>query len=133
MRRERASHTLRAMTSRSATSLALLALIGLVPVVCPAAAQRGPLPGIAFTVDTATDTEIVNGILSSLRLKVAFANGRGRIDVLARATRPAVQFKWVTFARTSAAPGDYYLFDSTSYVHHDRAHAPYGCRARDSS
>jgi hypothetical protein len=28
-----------------------------------------------------------------------------------------VQFKWVTFGRTSAAPGDYYLFDSASYTH----------------
>ena len=111
------SHVLQAMTSRYAAPLALLALIGLAPVVCPAAAQRGPLRGITFTVDTATDGEIVSGILSSLRLKVAFADGRGRIDVLARATRPTVQFKWVTFARTSAVPGDYYLFDSTSYVH----------------
>lgn len=73
--------------------------------------------GIAFTVDTATGSEIIDGILSSFRLKVAFADGRGRIDVLARATRPAVKFKWLTLARPSAVRGDYYLFDSTSYVH----------------
>lgn len=117
MRRAHPGHRLGGMASLSAATLAFLALIGLAPVVRPAGAQRAPLRGIAFTVDTATDREIVNGVLSSLRLEVAFADGRGRIDVVARATRPAVQFKWVTFARTSAVPGDYYLFDSTSYTH----------------
>src|SRR4051812_31858536 len=83
----------------------------------PAMAQGKPLRGIAFTVDTATDGAIVDGMLSALKLDVQFARGRGRIDVLARATRPPVQFKWLTFARTSAAVGDYYLFDSTSFTH----------------
>ncbi|MDB4888964.1 MAG: hypothetical protein JWL61_819 [Gemmatimonadetes bacterium] len=105
------------MTRLSVAALALLTFCGLAPTVHPAAAQRAPLRGIAFTVDSAYDGEIIGGMLSSLRLKIAFARGRGRIDVLARATRPAVQFKWVTFARTSAVPGDYYLFDSISYVH----------------
>src|SRR2546423_4609932 len=104
------------MTSPRTAHLALGALLALASALRPAA-QRGPLHGIAYVVDTTTDGEILSGLLSSLRLKVTFAEGRGRIDVLARARRPAVQYKGLTFALNSAAPGDYYLFDSTGFTH----------------
>lgn len=94
-----------------------LLVLPLLAVARPAAAQRGTTRGISFTVDTATDGETVAGILSQLSLRVTYSGGRGRIDVLARLPRPAVQAKWVTLAPTSAVPGDYYLFDSTQVVH----------------
>ncbi len=36
-----------------------------------------------------------DGILGPLALRITYADGRGRIDVLARAKRPAVRAKWV--------------------------------------
>lgn len=101
-----------------------LVLLALLPLARQATAQPGTLRGITYTVDTTnyvvdttTGGRIVAGILDPLALRVTYADGRGRIDVLARTTRPAVRFKWITLALNSAAPGDYYLFDSTQVLH----------------
>jgi hypothetical protein len=97
-------------------------LLALLTVARSVAAQPRTLRGITYTVDTTTvDTtsegRIVAGILDPLSLRVTYAEGRGRIDVLARAARPAVRIKWITVALNSALPGDYYLFDSAEVLH----------------
>ena len=68
------------MTNRSAR-VALCALLALVSVSTAAGAQqRGTVRGITYTVDTASDGQVLAGIFSSLQLKVAYADGRGRIN-----------------------------------------------------
>lgn len=97
-------------------------LLALLPVARRVPAQSLTVRGITYTVDTTTiDTtsegRIVAGILDPLALRVTYAGGRGRIDVLARTARPAVRIKWITLALNSAMPGDYYLFDSAEVLH----------------
>jgi hypothetical protein len=93
------------------------ALLALLPVSGRPAAPPGTLSGITYTVDTTSGGDIVAGILDPIALRVTYAEGKGRIDVLARATRPAVRVKWITVALNSASPGDYYLFDDAEVVH----------------
>jgi hypothetical protein len=49
-------------------------------------------------------------------LKVTYAASRGRVDVATRPARPALQIGDVVVAQSLAAPGDYYLFDSTGFI-----------------
>jgi hypothetical protein len=93
------------------------ALLALLPVSGRPAVQPGTLRGITYTVDTPSGGDIVGGILDPLALRVTYAEGKGRIDVLARAARPAVRVKWITVALNPALPGDFYLFDSAEVVH----------------
>jgi hypothetical protein len=99
-----------------APCVALLFALAFLPAGPRAAAQRPTQRGITYTVDTTTDGNIVAGILDPLVLRVTWADGRGRIDVLARIERPAVRFKWLALALNPARAGDYYLFDSSQVV-----------------
>lgn len=82
-----------------------------------AGAQVAGIQGITFVVDTSPElTPHGPGVVKPLGLQVTFAANRGRIDVRARPTRPALKVGEVVAAPSLAAPGDYYLFDSTGFI-----------------
>jgi hypothetical protein len=82
-----------------------------------AGAQRAGLQGITFVVDTSSElTPQGPGVVKPLGLRVTFAANRGRIDVRERPARPALKVADVVVASSLAAPGDYYLFDSTGFI-----------------
>ena len=82
-----------------------------------ARAQVSDLRGIAFAVDTTPEvTPQGPGPVRPLGLRVTWAGTRGRIDVLTRPARPVIRVGDVTVGPSSAAVGDYYLFDSTGFV-----------------
>ena len=81
------------------------------------AAQPMNKRALAFTVDTTTYGNVVEASLSSLWLKVRYDGERGRIDVLARARRPAVRLGWLLLSPPELGHADYFLFDSVRFVH----------------
>ena len=103
------------MLSYLACRLAFTAIV-LQPGFHPAPAQSRPVQGITYTVDTATGYGPLGAMLGQLALRVTYAGTRGRIDVVARAERPAIRSRWVILAPLAVAAGDYFLFDSTSFV-----------------
>ena len=80
-------------------------------------AQPGTTRALTFTVDTTTYGNLVESSLSSLWLKVTYDGQRGRIDVLDRVRRPAVRLGWLLLSPPALARGDYFLFDSSRFVH----------------
>jgi len=101
------------MLSYPAARLVLTATV-LQPVLRPALVQSDTTQGITFTFDTATGYGTLGALLGQLAIRVTYAGAQGRVDVLARAERPAVRSRWVTLAPWAVAPGDYFLLDSTS-------------------
>lgn len=112
--------------SRIWASVALLLLLGQ-----SLGAQPATKRALTFTVDTTTYGNIVESSLSSLWLKVTYDGQRGRIDVLDRVRRPAVRLGWLLLTPPKLAQGDYFLFDSSRFVHvrpTERAFAVYPLR-----
>lgn len=106
---------------------ALIASAVLSPV--PARAQgrvAAQLRGITFSVDSGPGVpeppEVVRRVGASPRLvtqlagSIVFAGGRGRLDVTAIARQAALRSNGVVLSAPLAAPGDYYLFDSTGFA-----------------
>jgi len=84
------------------------------PDLAPDAAS---IRGITFAVDTTPEvTPAGPGPVRPLGIRVSWAGGRGRIDVLNRPLRPVMKIGDVVVGRSEAIPGDYYLFDSTGFV-----------------
>jgi hypothetical protein len=107
------------MTHSSTIRRSRLALAASFVVVIAAAGSSGTsttVPGIRFIIDTAETKAPAMGILSMFAGRIEFAAGRGRIDVSAIAFHPARNLNDVTIGQLLAAPGDYYLFDSTGYI-----------------
>lgn len=103
------------MTSRRyITGLILFAISG------RASAQgSGPglLDGIRFGFDTVEMPAKWRGALTRVAGSVEFAAGRGRLSVTAVRSGPAVAVNGVRIGAPLAAAGDYYLFDTTEFVH----------------
>jgi hypothetical protein len=108
------------------TTVALLLSLGHVLAAQPAAKRA-----LTFTVDTTTYGNVVESSLSSLWLKVSYDGQRGRIDVVERVRRPSVRLGWLLLSPPELGPGDYFLFDSSRFVHvrpHRRAFTVYPLR-----
>jgi hypothetical protein len=86
---------------------------------CAKASTHGSsahLPGIRFHIGIAELPAPAQGTLGTFEGAVEFAAGRGRLDVIARTSRPSIAVKGVTINAPIASSGDYYLFDSTGFV-----------------
>jgi hypothetical protein len=70
-------------------------------------------PGVRFTVNVAPRAK--PGI-PSVAGRIEFAAGRGRFDVTAVPSWAPLSYKGVTVGAPLARPGDYYLFDTTSFI-----------------
>lgn len=86
-------------------------------VAAAIAAQSPSLRGIEFTVDSSADLGPQGlGAVKPPAMRVTYAAGRGRADVLSTPQRPALRIGDVIVAPFLASPGDYYLFDSTGFI-----------------
>jgi hypothetical protein len=90
--------------------------------------RAAAVPGIAFTIDTvvlaystidesrrdeATDEY---DAFATFIGNVAYAAGRGRLDIVAKRKRPAVLVDGIAMAAPLAVTNEYYLFDSTGFI-----------------
>lgn len=95
----------------------LIGIVGFNACIDDLGAQGAGLQGITFVVDTSPElTPQGPGVVKPLGLQITFAANRGRVDVRARPARPALKVGDVVAASPLAAPGDYYLFDSTGFI-----------------
>jgi hypothetical protein len=106
IRRAAASATALALASGLASGAELQA-----QVTAPRAAA-----GLTFAIDTVGETGPSARLLTPIAGVVVFAAGRGRLDVVAKRGGPALAVGGIRIDGPLAAPGDYYLFDSTGYV-----------------
>ena len=74
------------------------------------------LNGLRFSFDTVDITPNWRGALTRLAGTVEFAAGRGRLTVTAVRPGPPMAVNGVAIGSPLAAPGDYYLFDTTEFV-----------------
>ena len=83
-----------------------------------AAVQSAPslLAGVRFAIDTAEIPAPARGAFRTFAGVVQFAAGRGRLDVTTPRRGPTLSVNGVVIAPPLAGTGDYYLFDSTSFV-----------------
>ena len=102
-----------AIVVRPALAVCILTLVG-----TGLARYRKPalLSGIRFAIDTAEAPAPARGAFQTFAGVVEFAAGRGRIDVAALRRGPTLSVNGVIIGSPLAAPGDYYLFDSTTFV-----------------
>jgi hypothetical protein len=78
--------------------------------------RTGLLDGIRFAFDTLETPAKWRGALTRVGGTVEFAAGRGRLTVSAVRGGPVVAVNGVRIGAPLAAPGDFYLFDTTEFV-----------------
>lgn len=79
-------------------------------------ASREARTGVCFAVGTAETPAPARGALGMFDGVVEFADGRGRLEVIAPHYGPPIAVRGRTIAAPLASAGDYYLFDSTGFV-----------------
>lgn len=112
------------MTYRHSASVLLVVALA---TTAHAQSSRPTLPGITFVIDSGREAppppQVVSQfgmppeLITQLAGTVAFAGGRGRLDVTAIARRtPTIRVEGIVLAAPLARAGDYYLFDSTGFA-----------------
>ena len=108
------SMPLYALIHRSTRSFVrILMLAAAAPTIL--ASQTNKLVGIRFSVAGPDSPSPAQDILGAVAGVVDFAHGRGRLDIDSVAGRD-VSIGRIGITRPHARAGDYYLFDSTSFV-----------------
>ena len=72
--------------------------------------------GITYAIDSLIDAGPAPGVYKTFAAVVEFAHGRGRIDVVSNSGAPVIRASGLTIAPPLGRAGDYYLFDSTSFI-----------------
>jgi hypothetical protein len=118
------------MCARRLQSIALCLALAVIPQMAAAqsAGARQVAKGIVFLIDTSVITRNIAdpsrpdaaaptyGAFQSYTGRMSYARGRGRLDVLTVRPGPLLLADSAAVTTPLAAPGDYYLFDSTTFV-----------------
>jgi hypothetical protein len=72
--------------------------------------------GVRYAIDSLIDAGPAPGVFKTFAAVVEFAHGRGRIDVVSNSEAPVIRANGLIIAPPLGQTGDYYLFDSTSFI-----------------